>query len=67
MRRSERDQQKGADISERLSMLQRWRKEKEAPRERTLAPCSPWSGWPGSSGSWRHRRQDGRPVMTKVT
>ncbi len=26
-----RDRQEGADISERLSMLQRWRKEKEAP------------------------------------
>lgn len=29
--RNERDRQKRADISERLSMLQRWRKEKEAP------------------------------------
>ena len=31
MRRNERDRQEGADISERLSMLQRWRKEKKAP------------------------------------
>ena len=31
MLRNERDRQEGADISERLSMLQRWRKEKKAP------------------------------------
>ncbi|HEX7553750.1 MAG TPA: ATP-dependent helicase HrpB, partial [Geothrix sp.] len=31
MRRNEQDRRGGADISERLSMLQRWRKEKEAP------------------------------------
>jgi ATP-dependent helicase HrpB len=31
VRRSERDQQKGADISERFSMLKRFRNEKEAP------------------------------------
>jgi ATP-dependent helicase HrpB len=31
MRRNYGDRQEGADISERLSMLQRWRKEKEAP------------------------------------
>ena len=32
IRRSERDQQKGADISERLSVLERYRRKKEAPQ-----------------------------------
>jgi ATP-dependent helicase HrpB len=31
VRRSERDRHEGADVTERLSMLARWRKEKEAP------------------------------------